>query len=210
MQNKSTCRSDGEVAMAVASRGAALSALRSLINHDPVPASTLLQRPYLPDGIDPVADSVRIAPESLIGGYGNEAATCCRRRTRRPGSPSPGLPPMCSRTAVHRQPDGPRRYVSVQHRPDHAGRHHLGCRLSAGRLRSRHGVPIPQRRWGLRRGDRGRAHRGRRVGSKRARPAPRGDADPGRDDRSRSSRPTAAVGPPAASPAPPSAGASSV
>ena len=59
--------------MAVASRGAALSALRSLINHDPVPASTLLQRPYLPEGIDPVADSVRLAPESLIGGYGNEA-----------------------------------------------------------------------------------------------------------------------------------------
>ena len=53
--------------------GGGVSALRSLINHDPVPASTLLQRPYLPEGIDPVADSVRLTPESLIGGYGNEA-----------------------------------------------------------------------------------------------------------------------------------------
>ncbi len=59
--------------MAVASRGAALSALRSLINHQPVPAGTLLHRPYLPDGIQPAADEVQLTPETLIGGYGDEA-----------------------------------------------------------------------------------------------------------------------------------------
>ena len=48
--------------MAVASHGAALSALRSLINSDPVPVSTVLRRPYLPDGIAPAGDEVADSP----------------------------------------------------------------------------------------------------------------------------------------------------
>jgi hypothetical protein len=38
--------------MAVASRGAALSALRKLINRDPVEATAILRRPYLPTGLE--------------------------------------------------------------------------------------------------------------------------------------------------------------
>ena len=59
--------------MAVASHGAALSALRSLINGDPVPAGTVLHRPYLPNGVEPADDEVKLTPATLIGGYGDEA-----------------------------------------------------------------------------------------------------------------------------------------
>jgi predicted acylesterase/phospholipase RssA len=59
--------------MAVASQGAAVSALRALINSEPVPARTLLQRPYLPQGMDPAADPVLCDPETLVGGYGDES-----------------------------------------------------------------------------------------------------------------------------------------
>ena len=59
--------------MAVASHGAALSALRSLINRDPVPASQVLHRPYLPEGIEPAEDEVKLTPDTLIGGYGDES-----------------------------------------------------------------------------------------------------------------------------------------
>ena len=59
--------------MAVASRGAALSAFRELINRDPVEARTILRRPYLPSGLEPSDDPVRMDPSTLIGGYGNEA-----------------------------------------------------------------------------------------------------------------------------------------
>lgn len=68
--------------MAVASHGAALSALRSLINSDPVPVSTVLRRPYLPDGIAPAADEVKMTPDTLIGGYGDDA------RYALPGDPA--------------------------------------------------------------------------------------------------------------------------
>lgn len=57
--------------MAVASRGSAISALRALITHDPVPASTLLRRPYLPDGMVPSSDPTRMSPDTLVGGYGD-------------------------------------------------------------------------------------------------------------------------------------------
>jgi len=59
--------------MAVASRGAALSAFRELINHDPIEARTILRRPYLPQGLEPADDPVGMDPSTLIGGYGNEA-----------------------------------------------------------------------------------------------------------------------------------------
>ena len=59
--------------MAVASRGAALSAFRKLINHDPVEAETILRRPYLPAGLEPSSDPVRMDPATLIGGYGDDA-----------------------------------------------------------------------------------------------------------------------------------------
>ena len=59
--------------MAVASRGAALSAFRELINDDPVEARTILRRPYLPQGLEPSEDLVGMDPSTLIGGYGNEA-----------------------------------------------------------------------------------------------------------------------------------------
>ena len=59
--------------MAVASRGAALSAFRELINNDPVEARSILRRPYLPDGLEPSDDQVGMDPSTLIGGYGNEA-----------------------------------------------------------------------------------------------------------------------------------------
>jgi predicted acylesterase/phospholipase RssA len=62
-----------EVIMAVASRGAALSAFRELINGDPVEARTILRRPYLPNGLEQSGDPVRMGPSTLIGGYGNEA-----------------------------------------------------------------------------------------------------------------------------------------
>jgi hypothetical protein len=62
-----------EVTMAVASRGAALSAFRELIDRDPVEARTILRRPYLPSGLEPSDDPVRMDPSTLIGGYGNEA-----------------------------------------------------------------------------------------------------------------------------------------
>ncbi len=60
--------------MAVASRGAALSALKMLLNHDKVPAETVMQRPYLPDGYEPSPDPVRMEPTTKIGGYGNAAS----------------------------------------------------------------------------------------------------------------------------------------
>ena len=44
--------------MAVASRGAALSAFRELIDHDPIEARNILRRPYLPDGLEPSEDAV--------------------------------------------------------------------------------------------------------------------------------------------------------
>jgi hypothetical protein len=59
--------------MAVASRGPALSAFRELINSDPIEARTILRRPYLPSGLEPSDDPVRMGPATLIGGYGNEA-----------------------------------------------------------------------------------------------------------------------------------------
>ena len=59
--------------MAVASRGPALSAFRELINRDPVEARTILRRPYLPSGLEPSDDPVRMDPSTLIGGYDNEA-----------------------------------------------------------------------------------------------------------------------------------------
>ena len=59
--------------MAVASRGAALSAFRELINRDPVEVGTILRRPYLPSDMEPSDDPVRMDPATLIGGYGNEA-----------------------------------------------------------------------------------------------------------------------------------------
>ena len=58
--------------MAVASRGAALSAFRELIHDDPVAARTILRRRYLPDGLEPSDDPVGMDPDTLIGGYGNE------------------------------------------------------------------------------------------------------------------------------------------
>jgi hypothetical protein len=42
--------------VAVASRGAALSAFRELIHDDPVAARTILRRRYLPDGLEPSDD----------------------------------------------------------------------------------------------------------------------------------------------------------
>lgn len=59
--------------MAVASRGAALSAVRALITHDPVPVETLLRRPYLPSDLQVSDDSVTMTPETLVGGYGDES-----------------------------------------------------------------------------------------------------------------------------------------
>lgn len=59
--------------MAVASRGAALNAFRKLISYDPVEAETILRRPYLPTGLEPSDDPVRMGPTTLIGGYANEA-----------------------------------------------------------------------------------------------------------------------------------------
>ena len=58
--------------MAVASRGAALSAFRELINDDPVEARTILRRPYLPEGLEPSDDPVGMDPATLIGAYGSE------------------------------------------------------------------------------------------------------------------------------------------
>ncbi|HEX6760676.1 MAG TPA: hypothetical protein VF086_20045 [Propionibacteriaceae bacterium] len=58
--------------MAVASRGPALNAFRELINRDPVEARTILRQPYLPSGLEPSDDPVRMGPATLIGGYGNE------------------------------------------------------------------------------------------------------------------------------------------
>ena len=59
--------------MAVASRGAALSAFRELIHDDPVEARAILRRPYLPEGLDLSRDPVGMDPATLIGGYGKEA-----------------------------------------------------------------------------------------------------------------------------------------
>ena len=59
--------------MAVASRGAALSAFQELINHQPVEAGTILRREYLPEGLEPSGDPVGMEPSTLIGGYGDEA-----------------------------------------------------------------------------------------------------------------------------------------
>jgi predicted acylesterase/phospholipase RssA len=59
--------------MAVANRGAALSAFRELINRDPVEAGTILRRPYLPGDLEPSDDPVRMDPSTLIGGYASEA-----------------------------------------------------------------------------------------------------------------------------------------
>ena len=103
--------------MAVASRGAALSAFRELIHDDPVEARAILRRPYLPEGLDLSRDPVGMDPATLIGGYGKEArytlgadpatmlaiagppGMCCpavrrsratpSRRTRKPASTSP-------------------------------------------------------------------------------------------------------------------------
>jgi predicted acylesterase/phospholipase RssA len=58
--------------MAVASRGAALSAVQKLINRDRVEARTILREPYLPSDLEPPDDSARINPSTLIGGYGDE------------------------------------------------------------------------------------------------------------------------------------------
>jgi predicted acylesterase/phospholipase RssA len=57
----------------VGSREAALNALRKLIDSDEVEAKTLLPDPYLPKGLEPSPDPVRMTPRTLIGGYGNEA-----------------------------------------------------------------------------------------------------------------------------------------
>jgi predicted acylesterase/phospholipase RssA len=59
--------------MAVASRGAALSAFWELIHDDPVEARAILRRPYLPEGLDLSRDPVGMDPATLIGGYGKEA-----------------------------------------------------------------------------------------------------------------------------------------
>jgi hypothetical protein len=59
--------------MAVASRGAALSAFHELIHDDPVEARAILRRPYLPEGLDLSRDPVGMDPATLIGGYGTEA-----------------------------------------------------------------------------------------------------------------------------------------
>jgi len=59
--------------MAVASRGAALSAFQELIHDDPVEARAILRRPYLPEGLDLSHDPVGMDPATLIGGYGTEA-----------------------------------------------------------------------------------------------------------------------------------------
>lgn len=59
--------------MAVASGQAALSAIRALLGAAPVPAATLLHRPYLPAGLDPAPDPVLSTEQTLIGGYGNPA-----------------------------------------------------------------------------------------------------------------------------------------
>lgn len=58
--------------MAVASGKAALRALSVLVHSNPVPVSTLLRRPYLPDGMTSSADPVQLGPDDLIGGYGHE------------------------------------------------------------------------------------------------------------------------------------------
>ncbi|HJV14204.1 MAG TPA: hypothetical protein VJ625_09960 [Propionibacteriaceae bacterium] len=58
--------------MAVASRAAALSAFRKLINDDPVEVSTILRHPYLPGGLEATDDPSGMDPSTLIGGYGNE------------------------------------------------------------------------------------------------------------------------------------------
>jgi hypothetical protein len=59
--------------MAVASRGAALKAFRELINHEQVPAKTILRDPYLPDDLTLSDDPFAMDPATLIGGYGNKA-----------------------------------------------------------------------------------------------------------------------------------------
>jgi Patatin-like phospholipase len=58
--------------VAVASRAAALSAFRKLINDDPVELSTILRHPYLPDGFKASDEPFGMDPSTLIGGYGNE------------------------------------------------------------------------------------------------------------------------------------------
>ena len=57
--------------MAVAKGRRALDAVRILTGPNPVPISSVLQQPYLPEGfsVDPLPDGV--GTESLIGGYGN-------------------------------------------------------------------------------------------------------------------------------------------
>jgi hypothetical protein len=53
--------------MAVASQGAALSAFRELIKQDQVEARMILRQPYLPHGLEPSDDPVRMSPSTLIG-----------------------------------------------------------------------------------------------------------------------------------------------
>ena len=74
--------------MAVASRGAALNAFRELINRDPVEARTILRQPYLPSGLGPSDDPVRMGPATLIGGTATRRATRSAPQTRRPCAPS--------------------------------------------------------------------------------------------------------------------------
>ena len=59
--------------MAVASQGAALSALRSVLNHHTTTAEKLLRRPYLPEGIEGADDSTLTTPDTELGGYGDSA-----------------------------------------------------------------------------------------------------------------------------------------
>jgi predicted acylesterase/phospholipase RssA len=73
--------------MAVASRGAALSRFRELINNDPIKAEQVLLRDYLPPGLEPSVDPFAMNPATLIGGYGKEASYALR-------APDPSILPV--------------------------------------------------------------------------------------------------------------------
>jgi hypothetical protein len=120
--------------MAVASRGAALSALRELINDDPVEARTILRRPYLPDGLQPSDDPVGMDPSTLIGGYGNEA-----RYTLSAEDPATmlAIAGPAGRGVVRASLDHQRhrcRVCEIQSRSHYGGRHYIGRGLSTRRL----------------------------------------------------------------------------
>lgn len=58
--------------MAVVERPKALAVLRALLGTEQVRVADVLADPYLPPGLSPDDDPVRLNPDSLIGGYGAE------------------------------------------------------------------------------------------------------------------------------------------